>query len=409
MKNLKTVFFTNSGLFKAVDDVSFNVRRGETLAIVGESGCGKSVSALSIMRLVPNPPGKIVGGSVTLEGTDLLTLDEDRMRAIRGNRMSMIFQEPMTSLNPVMRIGDQITEALRLHQDMTSKQALEPRGRDAAPRPHSRARTRAREYPHQLSGGMRQRAMIAMALACRPALLIADEPTTALDVTIQAQILALIVDLQKTLGTGLILITHDLGVVAQTAQRVIVMYAGKKVEEATVEDLFENPKHPYTRGLMASMPAVIAFSTKNDARLTEIPGMVPSLTNLPAGCAFAPRCTWRSIAAARNIRRCRSSATSILRRAGGQRNWWERHDRHTSRCSKSPTSSSITPCAAAFYAARSAPCMRSTASAFRSAAAKRSASSANPAAANRRWRAPYCGWSSRPAAPSSSTARTSRK
>ena len=290
VKNLRTVFFTPSGLFKAVDDVSFHVRRGETLAIVGESGCGKSVSALSIMRLVPNPPGKIVGGSVTLEGTDLLALDEERMRGIRGNRMSMIFQEPMTSLNPVIRIGDQITEAIRLHQDMTAKQAraraVEMLRLVRIPEPERRAR----EYPHQLSGGMRQRAMIAMALACRPALLIADEPTTALDVTIQAQILALIVDLQKELGTGLILITHDLGVVAQTAQRVIVMYAGRKVEEASVDDLFADPRHPYTRGLMASMPAVIALGAKTDVRLTEIPGMVPSLVNLPGGCAFAPRC-----------------------------------------------------------------------------------------------------------------------
>jgi peptide/nickel transport system ATP-binding protein len=290
VQNLKTVFFTNSGLFKAVDDVSFNVRRGETLAIVGESGCGKSVSALSIMRLVPNPPGKIVGGSVVLEGRDLLALSEEEMRGIRGNRMSMIFQEPMTSLNPVMRIGDQITEAVRLHQDVTAKQAwaraVEMLRLVRIPEPERRAR----EYPHQLSGGMRQRAMIAMALACRPALLIADEPTTALDVTIQAQILALIVELQKELGTGLILITHDLGVVAQTAQRVIVMYAGKKVEEASVDDLFADPRHPYTRGLMASMPAVISLSAKTDVRLNEIPGMVPSLTNLPEGCAFAPRC-----------------------------------------------------------------------------------------------------------------------
>jgi peptide/nickel transport system ATP-binding protein len=290
VKNLQTVFFTNSGLFKAVDDVSFTVRRGETLAIVGESGCGKSVSALSIMRLVPNPPGRIVGGSVMLEGTDLLGLDEAAMRDVRGNRISMIFQEPMTSLNPVMRIGDQITEVVRLHREITAKdawkQAVDMLRLVRIPEPERRAH----EYPHQLSGGMRQRAMIAMALACRPALLIADEPTTALDVTIQAQILALIVDLQKRLGTGLILITHDLGVVAQTAQRVIVMYAGKKVEEATVEALFENPKHPYTRGLMASMPEVITLEAKPDARLTEIPGMVPSLTNLPPGCAFAPRC-----------------------------------------------------------------------------------------------------------------------
>jgi peptide/nickel transport system ATP-binding protein len=290
VKNLQTVFFTNSGLFRAVDDVSFSVRRGETLAIVGESGCGKSVSALSIMRLVPDPPGRIVGGSVLLEGTDLLTLDDAAMRDVRGNRISMIFQEPMTSLNPVMRIGDQIIEAVRLHRKVSSreawKQAVDMLRLVRIPEPERRAK----EYPHQLSGGMRQRAMIAMALACRPALLIADEPTTALDVTIQAQILALIVDLQKTLGTGLILITHDLGVVAQTAQRVIVMYAGKKVEEATVEALFETPRHPYTRGLMASMPAVIGLGAKTDARLTEIPGMVPSLTNLPPGCAFAPRC-----------------------------------------------------------------------------------------------------------------------
>ena len=290
VKNLQTVFFTNSGLFRAVDDVSFSVRRGETLAIVGESGCGKSVSALSIMRLVPDPPGRIVGGTVTLEGTDLLGISEAEMRRIRGNRISMIFQEPMTSLNPVMRIGDQITEVVQLHRSMTNKeawaQAVEMLRLVRIPEPERRAH----EYPHQLSGGMRQRAMIAMALACRPALLIADEPTTALDVTIQAQILALIVDLQKKLGTGLILITHDLGVVAQTAQRVIVMYAGKKVEEATVEALFENPRHPYTRGLMASMPAVISLGANEDVRLNEIPGMVPSLTNLPPGCAFAPRC-----------------------------------------------------------------------------------------------------------------------
>ena len=290
VKGLQTVFFTNSGLFKAVDDVSFSVRRGETLAIVGESGCGKSVTALSVMRLVPDPPGRIVGGSIVLEGVDLLGLDEASMRQIRGNRISMIFQEPMTSLNPVMRIGDQITEAVCLHRPMSRKQAwdqaVEMLRLVRIPEPERRAT----EYPHQLSGGMRQRAMIAMALACRPALLIADEPTTALDVTIQAQILALVLELQKELGMGLILITHDLGVVAQTAQRVIVMYAGKKVEEADVETLFANPRHPYTRGLMASIPAVPLPGVKADARLVEIPGMVPSLTNLPNGCAFAPRC-----------------------------------------------------------------------------------------------------------------------
>jgi peptide/nickel transport system ATP-binding protein len=298
VKGLQTVFFTNSGLFRAVDDVSFHVRRGETLAIVGESGCGKSVTALSIMRLVPNPPGKIVGGSIMLEGSDLLGLDEDKMREVRGNRISMIFQEPMTSLNPVMRIGDQITEAVRLHRPMTAKQAwdqaVEMLRLIRIPEPERRAL----EYPHQLSGGMRQRAMIAMALACRPALLIADEPTTALDVTIQAQILALVLELQQELGMALILITHDLGVVAQTAQRVIVMYAGKKVEEADVEALFANPRHPYTRGLMASIPAVPSLGGNADVRLVEIPGMVPSLTRLPKGCAFAPRCEFA-------IARCR--------------------------------------------------------------------------------------------------------
>ena len=291
VKGLQTVFFTNSGLFRAVDDVSFRVRRGETLAIVGESGCGKSVTALSVMRLVPDPPGRIVGGSITLEGQDLLALDESEMRKIRGDRISMIFQEPMTSLNPVMRIGDQIAEAVRLHRPTTAKeawqQAVQMLRLVRIPEPERRAS----EYPHQLSGGMRQRAMIAMALACRPALLIADEPTTALDVTIQAQILALMLDLQKELGMGLILITHDLGVVAQTAQRVIVMYAGKKVEEADVETLFANPRHPYTRGLMASIPAVPTSGANAEVRLVEIPGMVPSLTRLPKGCAFAPRCS----------------------------------------------------------------------------------------------------------------------
>jgi len=290
VKNLQTVFFTNSGLFRAVDNLSFTLLRGETLAIVGESGCGKSVSALSIMRLVPDPPGRIVGGEVRLEGTDLLALDDEKMRDIRGNRISMIFQEPMTSLNPVMRIGDQIAEAVRLHQPLTAKQARAQAVEMLRLVRIPEAARRAQEYPHQLSGGMRQRAMIAMALACRPSLLIADEPTTALDVTIQAQILALMLDLQKELGTGLILITHDLGVVAQTAQRVIVMYAGKKVEEADVDSLFANPRHPYTRGLMASIPALPLAGTRSSARLAEIPGTVPSLVRLPAGCAFAPRC-----------------------------------------------------------------------------------------------------------------------
>ena len=311
VKGLQTVFFTNSGLFKAVDNVSFSVRRGETLAIVGESGCGKSVTALSVMRLVPDPPGRIVGGSIMLEGIDLLGLDEHAMRQIRGNRISMIFQEPMTSLNPVMRIGDQITEAVRLHRPMGRKEAWDKAVEMLRLVKIPEAERRASEYPHQLSGGMRQRAMIAMALACRPALLIADEPTTALDVTIQAQILALVLELQKELGMGLILITHDLGVVAQTAQRVIVMYAGKKVEEADVDTLFASPRHPYTRGLMASIPAVPLPGAKSDARLVEIPGMVPSLTRLPKGCAFAPRCTLA-------IERCREEYPPL-------ENWGENH------------------------------------------------------------------------------------
>jgi len=293
VKGLRTYLFTRSGIIKAVDDVSFSLRRGETLAVVGESGCGKSMTALSIMRLVPNPPGRIVGGMIALEGRDLLQLDEAEMRDIRGNDISMIFQEPMTSLNPVLTIGHQIAEALRLHQELSkhaaNEKAVEMLRLVKIPEPAQRAR----EYPHQLSGGMRQRAMIAMALACNPRVLIADEPTTALDVTIQAQILDLILELQKQLGTALILITHNLGVVAETAQRVIVMYAGKKVEEAEVDALFAQPLHPYTHGLLASIPRLEIMAGRNYAsveRLQEIPGMVPALSNLPPGCTFAPRC-----------------------------------------------------------------------------------------------------------------------
>ena len=293
VENLSTWFFTRGGLVKAVDGVSLTVKRGETLAIVGESGCGKSVTALSIMRLVPYPPGKIATGTVKLGGQDLLQLDEKSMRSVRGNRMSMIFQEPMTSLNPVRAVGKQVSEALRLHQNLSAseanKRAIEMLQLVQIPA----AAQRAREYPHQLSGGMRQRVMIAIALACRPELLIADEPTTALDVTIQAQIQALIVALQKELGTAVLLITHDLGVVAETAQRVIVMYAGTKVEEAGVTDLFARPLHPYTRGLMGSIPRLPVAGTHvetGEKRLTEIPGMVPALSKLPPGCAFAARC-----------------------------------------------------------------------------------------------------------------------
>jgi peptide/nickel transport system ATP-binding protein len=303
VEGLRTYLFTRLGVVKAVDDVSFTVRRAETLAIVGESGCGKTMTALSLLRLVPSPPGRIVGGSIKLDDKELVTLDEAEMRDIRGNEISMIFQEPMTSLNPVMTIGAQISETIRLHEDLTKSRALEKTIEMLRLVKIPEAAQRAKEYPHQLSGGMRQRAMIAMALACNPRVLIADEPTTALDVTIQAQILDLILDLQKKLGTAVVLITHDLAVVAETAQRVIVMYAGKKVEEADVEDLFGSPLHPYTHGLLASIPhlAVIGGDTgvAANGRLKEIPGMVPALTNLPPGCSFAPRCPFAD-------ERCRS-------------------------------------------------------------------------------------------------------
>ncbi|MBX9592467.1 MAG: ABC transporter ATP-binding protein [Hyphomonadaceae bacterium] len=297
VEDLKTYFYTRSGLVKAVDGVSFSLRRGEMLAIVGESGCGKSVTALSLMRLVADPPGRIVGGSARLAGVDLIDLDNAAMRGIRGKEISMIFQEPMTSLNPVMTIGRQIGEALLLHETTSRRAALartiEMLQLVGIPEP----RQRLKEYPHQLSGGMRQRAMIAMALACNPKVLIADEPTSALDVTIQAQILDLIAKLRRELGTAVILITHDLGVVAETAERVIVMYAGRKVEEASVDDLFAHPLHPYTRGLMSSIPRLALMRRETvtaAARLREIPGMVPALSHLPAGCTFAPRCSFAS-------------------------------------------------------------------------------------------------------------------
>ncbi|WP_051444233.1 ABC transporter ATP-binding protein [Afipia sp. P52-10] len=293
VSDLKTYFFTRNGTVRAVDGVSFAIARGETLAIVGESGCGKSMTALSLMRLIADPPGRIVGGEVVLEGVDLLKLSEEDMRAMRGRDISMIFQEPMTSLNPVMTIGRQIGEVLTMHQTMPReelrKKVVEMLALVRIPEPAQRAK----EYPHQLSGGMRQRAMIAMALACSPKVLLADEPTTALDVTIQAQILELIADLQRKLGTAVVLITHDLGVVAEMAQRVIVMYAGRKVEEARVEDLFADPQHPYTQGLMASIPRLGLMRgerTEAVSRLQEIPGIVPPLYSLPKGCTFAPRC-----------------------------------------------------------------------------------------------------------------------
>ena len=291
--DLSTYFFTREGVVKAVDNLTFDLKKGETLGIVGESGCGKSMTALSVMRLVPDPPGRIVDGTVVLDNRDLLTLNEAEMRDVRGNEVSMIFQEPMTSLNPVITIGHQISEALILHQGMSKNEAMEKSIEMLALVRIPEPAQRVREYPHQLSGGMRQRAMIAMALSCNPKVLIADEPTTALDVTIQAQILDLIVDLQEQLGTAVILITHDLGVVAETTQRVIVMYAGRKVEETDVKTLFAEPLHPYTHGLLASVPRLEIMSGETKAsteRLMEIPGIVPPLYDLPAGCAFAPRC-----------------------------------------------------------------------------------------------------------------------
>jgi oligopeptide/dipeptide ABC transporter ATP-binding protein len=289
IKGLKTHFFTDEGVSPAVDGVDYAVRKGETLGVVGESGCGKSVTALSIMRLIPEPPGKIIDGDILFENQSLLALSNDEMRRIRGNKISMIFQEPMTSLNPVYTIGNQISEALRLHQGLTKKdaheRAVEMLQLVGIPLPERRVN----EHPHQLSGGMRQRAMIAMALSCNPSLLIADEPTTALDVTIQAQILDLMVSLKADLDTAIILITHDLGVVAESAARVVVMYAGKVVEEADVYNIFEHPLHPYTEGLLESIPR-IDRSAQKKTRLTEIQGVVPIPSQLPEGCHFNPRC-----------------------------------------------------------------------------------------------------------------------
>jgi peptide/nickel transport system ATP-binding protein len=287
---LKTYFYTRDGIVRAVDGVSFTVYPGETLAVVGESGCGKSVTSLSILRLIASPPGKIVGGRLVFQGRDLLGLTEDEMRKVRGNEISMIFQEPMTSLNPVLTIGRQIAEALVLHRGMTRKAALERAVEMLTLVNIPEAARRIDQYPHQLSGGMRQRVMIAMALACNPRLLIADEPTTALDVTIQAQILDLMRGLKEKTGAAIVLITHDLGVVAEMAQRVVVMYAGRKVEEAPVDALFAHPRHPYTEGLLKSIPRLETAQATDRPRLAEIPGMVPSLKEDIAGCLFAPRC-----------------------------------------------------------------------------------------------------------------------
>ena len=292
VKNLQTHFPTRGGLVKSVNDVSFYINEGELVGLVGESGCGKSITALSIMRLIA-PPGKVVGGEMRFKGEDLLKASDERMRELRGNDVAMIFQDPMTSLNPVYTVGEQIAEALRLHRKLGKKAAwtaaIDAMKEVSIPDPARRVN----DYPHQLSGGMRQRVMIAMALACNPELLIADEPTTALDVTIQAQILELLNELRQTRKLAVLLITHDLGVVAEVADRVCVMYTGKIVEESGVDELFEQPKHPYTQGLLKSVPKLRGIGEAKETRLSTIEGTVPSPTNLPDGCHFAPRCEHR--------------------------------------------------------------------------------------------------------------------
>ncbi len=287
VEHLKTHFFTGEGVVRSVDDVSFTLERGQSIGLVGESGSGKSVTALSVMGLI-SPPGKIVGGRIVYDGRDVTELSNEEKRKLRGSEIAMIFQDPMTSLNPVFTIGEQIAEAVRIHRNVSRREAwdiaVESLRSVSIPDPGRRAKN----YPHEMSGGMRQRAMIAMALSCEPKLLIADEPTTALDVTIQAQILALLDQLRRERDLALLLITHDLGVVAEVADRVAVMYAGKIVEDADVKDLFADPQHPYTRGLLASVPKPGRDGAK---RLSTIEGVVPKLTALPPGCAFAPRCS----------------------------------------------------------------------------------------------------------------------
>ena len=287
VNDLATHFFTQDGVVKAVDGISFHLDEGEILGIVGESGCGKSVSALSIMRLVANPPGRTVRGEVLFDGEDILKLDDAEMRHIRGNRIAMVFQEPMTSLNPVLTIGRQLTETLELHQGMNKTQARDRAAELLRIVGIPDADRRLKDYPHQFSGGMRQRVMIAMALSCNPRLIIADEPTTALDVTIQAQILELMQDLAKEFGTALVIITHNLGVVARYASRVVVMYAGKIIETGSAQEIYHNPRHPYTLGLLASVPRLDATERE---KLEAIEGLPPDLIGLPEGCSFAPRC-----------------------------------------------------------------------------------------------------------------------
>jgi oligopeptide/dipeptide ABC transporter ATP-binding protein len=292
VKNLHTSFYTDEGIVKAVDDVSFSLKQGEVLGVVGESGCGKSVTALSIMGLIASPQGRITQGKIHFEDQDLLTLSEQEMQQIRGNRIAMIFQEPMTSLNPVFSVGFQISEAVLIHQNLNKKEAWEKAqdmlDRVGIPSP----KRRVKEYPHQLSGGMRQRVMIAMALSCEPSLLIADEPTTALDVTIQAQILDIIQHLKEGYRMAVLFITHDLGVIAENADHVIVMYAGKIVESADVNLIFEKPVHPYTQGLINSIPSV-EEDTPGQTMLRAIPGIVPNLLDLPTGCHFRDRCAYK--------------------------------------------------------------------------------------------------------------------
>ena len=289
VKDLRTYFHTDDGIVRSVDGVDFTVLQGQTLGLVGESGCGKSITALSLLRLIPTPPGKIESGEMIFQGENLLALSEEEMRKIRGNRISMIFQEPMTSLNPVFTVGNQLAEAMQLHQGLSDKEAVEKSIEMlrlvGIPSPEKRVT----QYPFELSGGMRQRVMIAMALSCKPSLLIADEPTTALDVTIQAQILDLLKKLQQEMGTSIIMITHDLGVVAETCDQVAVMYAGKIVEYGTADEILESPKHPYTQGLLKSLPRIEA----GQERLEAIEGFVPSPFDMPTGCAFAPRCLHR--------------------------------------------------------------------------------------------------------------------
>jgi peptide/nickel transport system ATP-binding protein len=305
IENLQTHFRMPDGVNRAVDGLSISVEAGQAIAIVGESGCGKSVTAMSILRLIPEPPGKIAG-AIRFHGKDLLALSERDMRQIRGNEIGMIFQEPMTSLNPVLTVGHQIRETLRLHKRDADAddRAVELLGLVGIPEP----KRRLKEYPHQLSGGMRQRVMIAMALACSPKLLIADEPTTALDVTIQAQILDLMRDLKRRVGAAIMLITHDLGVVAEVAEHVVVMYAGRKVEEAPVASLFETPRHPYTRGLLEALPKLGSSLSGRAGRLAEIPGIVPSLKRKIEGCVFAERCSMATDV-------CRSLAPAMEQKA----------------------------------------------------------------------------------------------